>query len=128
MFQNLSIFRMSHAMAVHASNRQTVVSRNIANADTPGYVARDLPSFQAQFDKSSISTPMRHTRSGHFTIGTSTSGAARSRQATQQAPNGNSVSLEEEMLKAVDIKREHDRALAIYKSALGVMRTSLGRR
>jgi flagellar basal-body rod protein FlgB len=32
------------------------------------------------------------------------------------------------MLHAVDAKRQHDRALAIYKFSLGILRTSLGRR
>ena len=36
MFQNLDIFKMSHAMAVHAANRQSVVAQNLANADTLG--------------------------------------------------------------------------------------------
>ena len=31
------------------------------------------------------------------------------------------------MLKAVDVMRQHDRALAIYKSSLNILRTSLGR-
>jgi flagellar basal-body rod protein FlgB len=43
-------------------------------------------------------------------------------------PNGNSVALETEMLRAVDVKRQHDRALAIYKSSLTVLRTAIGRR
>ena len=42
-------------------------------------------------------------------------------------PNGNSVSVEMEMMKAVDAKRSHDRALAIYRSSLSILRTSLGR-
>ena len=130
MFQNLDIFQTSHAMAVHAATRQSVVARNIANADTPGYAARDLPSFQEQFSgaESAAKIGMRATREGH--VGTRSRGEYDIREQVKSlgAPNGNSVSLEEEMLKAVDIKRQHDRALSIYKSALGILRTSLGRR
>ena len=46
----------------------------------------------------------------------------------QTNPNGNGVSLEEQMLHAVDVKRQHDRALAIYKFSLGVLRSSIGQR
>ena len=46
---------------------------------------------------------------------------------SEASPNGNTVSLEAEMLKSIEAKREHDRALAIYKSALSVLRISLGR-
>ena len=40
---------------------------------------------------------------------------------------GPTVSIEEEMLKAVEVTRQHDRALAIYKSSLSILRSSLGR-
>jgi flagellar basal-body rod protein FlgB len=43
------------------------------------------------------------------------------------SPNGNSVSLETEMVKAVEVKRQHDQALAIYKSSMNVLRASIGR-
>jgi len=42
-------------------------------------------------------------------------------------PNQNAVSIEEEMMLAVNAKRQHDRAMAIYKSSLNILRTSLGR-
>ncbi|WP_127113138.1 FlgB family protein [Shimia sediminis] len=130
MFQDLDVFKVSHAMATHAANRQAIVARNIANADTPGYAARDLPSFQEQFSKARATsdTSMRATRQGHLATSAGEQVELRTNGAALGAPNGNSVSLEEEMLKAVDIKRQHDRALTIYKSALGVLRTSLGRR
>ena len=46
MFEKLEIFRMAHAMSVHAGARQSVVAQNIANADTPGYAARDVRPFK----------------------------------------------------------------------------------
>lgn len=128
MFQNLAIFKVSHAMAVHAADRQAVLARNMANADTPGYVARDLPSFQDQLDSGADTNAMRNTRAGHLVDTSGARSGVQVRTNTAASPNGNAVSLEEEMLKAVDTKRQHDRALAIYKSALGVVRTSLGRR
>lgn len=127
MFQNLNVFKVSHDMAVHAANRQAVLARNMANADTPGYVAKDVAPFQAALDTSRSDTPMRHTRETHLYPSFSAT-PAMSSAGTGHAPNGNAVSLEEEMLKAVDTKRQHDRALAIYKSSLSVLRTSLGRR
>ena len=44
------------------------------------------------------------------------------------SPNGNSVSLETEMVKAVDVKQQHDMALSIYRSVSEIIRASLGRR
>lgn len=129
MHQNLTLFRMAHAMASHAGTRQAVIAQNIANADTPGYRPMDVPPFQ-DLVATDNRTGQRATRSGHINasrdaatppiIAVSASG--------QDSPNGNGVSLEEQMLNAVNVKRQHDRALAIYKFTLGVLRTSLGRR
>lgn len=134
MFQNLEIFRVSHAMAEHAATRQSVISQNMANADTPGYVARDVTAFKKIFEASqslggSGSNAMRTTRAGHFgSTAKSIFSDPLAIKSTTLSPNGNSVSIEEEMMKAVDVKRQHDRALAIYKSSLGILRTSLGSR
>ena len=46
----------------------------------------------------------------------------------EAAPNGNTVSIEREMLTAAEGRQQHDMALAITKSLGGVIRTSLGRR
>jgi len=129
MFENLEIFRMAHAMARHAGARQAVVSQNMANADTPGYAARDIAPFAAHYDPTASAQMPRVTRPGHL-LGQE-GGRAFDVIADPDAaadPNGNSVSLETEMLRSVDVKRQHDRALAIYKSSLTVLRTAIGRR
>ena len=128
MFQNLNLFRTSHAMAVHSGHRQSVVAENLANADTPGYRARDIASF-----KETMRTPdgsaHRATRVGHLmgSINSTDLKVEEDRNAVGD-PNGNTVSLEGEMLKAVDIKKQHDRALAIYKSSMNIIRMSISRK
>ncbi len=127
MYSDLNVFKLAYAMAQHAGKRQAVVAQNMANADTPGYRARDIESFQSAF-RGTEGGAMRASRAGHFD-GPTEGGA--SRELTSDAmtdPNGNSVSIEQEMLKGVEVKREHDRALAIYRASLNVLRTSLGQR
>lgn len=129
MFENLEIFRMAHAMARHAGTRQAVIAGNMANADTPGYAARDVPSFQAVFGSDIAGFVPRTKRPGHLSGSADTApvDVVQRRDATMD-PNGNSVSLETEMLNAVDARRQHDRALAIYRSSLGILQTAIGRR
>ena len=128
MFEKLQIFRMAHAMAQHAGARQAILARNIANADTPGYTARDITPFAQSYGGEAGFAP-RATRPGHFAGGVGFHTVeARKQQGGAADPNGNSVALEQEMLKAVDAKRQHDRALAIYKSSLTVLRAATGRR
>lgn len=129
MFEKLEIFRMAHAMASHAGTRQAVVAQNIANADTPGYKPRDVVPFADLMQGGAASAAPRATRAGHLHGGLE-NGPLRIAEATRETsnPNDNGVSLEEEMLNAVAVKRQHDRALAIYRSGLTILRSSLGRR
>lgn len=127
MFKSLEIFQVSQAMAIHAARRQSLVAQNMANADTPGYVPRDLPDFANVVASDKGADTMRRSRPGHLEAGAHPDTARPVSDNRQTAPNGNAVSLEDEMMKAVDIKLQHDRALAIYRSSLDVLRVSLGR-
>ncbi|MBC7179972.1 MAG: FlgB family protein [Roseovarius sp.] len=129
MFENMEIFRMAHALARHAGARQAVVSQNMANADTPGYAARDIAAFAQVYAPDGGGQALRATRAGHMLGADARLDFAVAKDPDAVAdPNGNSVTLETEMLRAVDVKRQHDRALAIYKSSLTVLRTAIGRR
>jgi flagellar basal-body rod protein FlgB len=44
------------------------------------------------------------------------------------SPNGNNVSLEQEMFAAAEANGDHDRALAVYRSAMTILRTSVSAR
>ncbi|GAA6208908.1 FlgB family protein [Cognatishimia sp. WU-CL00825] len=130
MFEDLGVFKMAHAMAVHAAARQNVVAQNMANADTPGYVARRVVPFATQLRARTGPVGLQATRAAHLTaeqMGTH-SPAVFLDQGQSKDPNGNNVTLESEMMQAVEVKQQHDRALAIYKAWLKMQRLSLGRR
>ena len=127
MFEKLEIMSMAQAMARHAADRQNVVSQNIANADTPGYRAKDISPFSELYAAGST-TGLTVSRPGHLRDHPDRSAMPRVHDSTaDMSPNGNSVSLETEMVKAVEVKRQHDQALAIYKSSMNVLRASLGK-
>lgn len=127
MFNKIEVMQMAQAMASHAGLRQTAVSQNIANADTPGYKARDVADFASTY-QSVEGAPLKATRGGHMNGGDTFSATVQLAETSgTESPNGNNVSLEDEMVRGVDIKRQHDLALAIYKSSMNVLRTSLGR-
>ena len=126
MYESLDIFRTAAAMARHAGARQAVVAENIANADTPGYRARAIAPFSLA-DAPDRRHVMRGTRPGHMQPDFNPAAARPELTDDEPSPNGNTVSLETEMLNGVEVAREHSRALAIYKHALGIIRTSLGR-
>jgi len=125
MFEKLELTRMAQGMAAHAGARMEVVAQNIAHADSPGYKARDLPSFAESYAESGGA--MRATRPGHLGAASGPEPEARIVRG-QGSPNGNTVSLETEMVKAVEVKQEHEMALAIYRNTSDIIRASLGRR
>lgn len=128
MFERIEMINMARALTGHAARRNTVVARNIANADTPDYKASDLEPFEKTYRQASA-PGLRVTRSGH--MATPAFSPANPREVVTgevPSPNGNSVSLEEELVKTAQLKREHDISLGIYRSALDLMRLSLGRR
>ena len=128
MYDRLEIFQMASGLARHASARQANIAANVANADTPGYRARDLAPFSETYRASDNGTALRGTRAGHF------DSRDRGRAEFQvidrpgaSAPNGNTVSLENEMMKAVEVRFQHETALSVYQTSLNILRISIGR-
>lgn len=124
MFANLDVFGTAMSMARHAGQKQALSAQNIANADTPGYAARELPDFATAVN--SRMTAPRATRDGHL-FGTRDAQITETVRREAADPNGNTVSLELEMIEAVNAKRQHDRAMAIYRNAMTVLRASIAR-
>jgi flagellar basal-body rod protein FlgB len=125
MFEKLELTRMAQSLAAHSGARMAVIAENVANADTPGYKAKDLPGFAEVF--AADDGAMRTTRPGHLGASSSTAMPTPEQANGREAPNGNSVSLEAEMVKSVEARQNHDMALAIYRATSDVIRASLGR-
>lgn len=128
MFQNLTLFQHAGALARHSAARQSIVARNVANVDTPGYKAEDMKGFAEVLSNHMGKSGPRSTRELHVIRGPSQSGYEVVPTSTSEAkPNGNTVSIEAEMLKAVEVERRHSRALAVYQASLDILKTSIGR-
>jgi flagellar basal-body rod protein FlgB len=131
MFEGLEIFRISGAMAVHAGKKQAIAAENVANSDTPEYKARDVVSFKETYEQDVSRAgvqALKATRENHLHGNIEGMFAEPVVDANGAAsPNGNTVSLENEMLKSLGAKRQHDRALAIYKSSMTLLRATLSK-
>lgn len=125
MFEKLELTKMAQALAAHSGARMAVIARNVAHADTPGYKAQDVPSFDRVF--SGEGGGMRATRPGHLSASEHGLALIPERAPGREAPNGNTVSLEGEMVKSVEARQSHEMALAIYRATSDVVRASLGR-
>ena len=116
------------------NQRQDVLSQNVANADTPGFVAHDLKpiDFSDALRGASSSAPgssrMRVTDPRH--IGSGLKDPAKfedfETREVEANPNGNSVSLEQEMIKVADTQAQFQAAANLYAKAMTLMKTAIG--
>lgn len=97
--------------------RQGVVTSNVANANTPGYIAGDM-TFNKLAERSGLemasgrlsSTHQRHLQG----IGGTTSGDL-FKDDTHIRHDGNSVKLDEEMLKLNEIQLNYNSVVQLYQ-------------
>ena len=126
MFEKLEITRMAQSLAAHAGQRMGVIAQNVAHADNPDYKTRDLPDFAKTYAEQ-YGEGLRVTRQGHFGADGASAPLVPVVQRGADAPNGNSVSLEAEMVKAAEVRQQHDMALSIYRSTSDILKLALGR-
>lgn len=107
------------------SVRQAAITENIANANTPGFRAKDVTPFSAVFQDAGM--PMVATHGGHMGgLGvTSESTDVKKADTWQVSYSGNSVSLEQEMVKATEVNEIHALTSNILKSFHQMMLTSV---
>lgn len=124
----LTVLDLASRLAAHSAKRQGVISENVAHADTPGYRARDVADFTESL-ASGAAFAARTTRPGHIDFGADSRGFETREVAAFGAakPNGNTVSLEDQMMRAADARHAHDLALGVYGKSLDVLRAGLGR-
>jgi len=125
---SLSILDMASALAGHAADRQRVIAGNVANADTPGFRARDLPDFATLY-RADAGFALRATRPGHLAMpaGASAQAMIEANVMGAESPNGNTVSLEDQMIRAAQARQQHDLALGVFANSLSILRSSIGR-
>ncbi len=105
--QPLALFSLASQNASWLSTRQATIAANVANANTPGFRARDVQPFSAVL--SHLNLPMAATSAGHIQPESFGGGKVNVKTADSWDVlySGNSVDLEQEMMKAGDVNRAH---------------------
>ena len=141
MIEKIDLFRLAGARMDYLAERQSVIARNIANADTPGYTARDLTPFSfanvmARQGGTAASTgpglEMARTSTAHLTATPAASAAvtaagvpAKPSGNYGEKPDGNRVSIEEQMIKAADNTSAFALVSAAYAKSISIMKLSI---
>ncbi|WP_309607236.1 flagellar basal body rod protein FlgB [Phenylobacterium sp.] len=121
----------------YLSERQRVIAGNVANADTAGYQPRDLKPFNFQDQLRAASgagggVTLAVTQAGHMQAPGAARGVAAGVKTVKTKDSetrldGNSVVLEEEMMKMTDARMNYDAAISFYQKSLGLIRMATRR-
>ena len=127
---DLPLFSMLRERMTWLNQRQDLLSQNVANADTPRYVARDLKplDFDQLMGAPGAGTAMMTTNARHIALSPSRMGKFEDHETPDQefSSNGNAVSLEVEMVKVSDTQAQFQAAANLYAKAMTLMRTAIG--
>lgn len=116
----------------YLKQRQGVISQNVANADTAGYGARDLVSFNDALKGVGVhpveiaQTNAAHISSAGRRIG-GNYGDDRKAVSYETLPSGNSVVLEEQMMKVAQISNDYALVSNLYRDASSMIKMALGK-
>ncbi len=129
---NISLFSIVKKQLAWLTQRQEILTQNIANSDTPMYRPKDLRkfSFKDMIRRQSMQLNVTATLPGHLP------GRRRrirdfdtvvDRRPFETAPNGNAVVLEEQMVKMSETQISHKLTTDLYKKHLNMYRSAIGK-
>jgi flagellar basal-body rod protein FlgB len=113
------------------TQRQTVLAENVANANTPGYMAKDLK----ELDFKSLVGNANGANNGRLLLAADQPGhiaslgsgaAAVVQRPDDQSLSGNGVSLESQMMKVSSNASEYALVTTLYKQNISMIKTALG--
>ena len=130
---DIPLFAMLRSRMGYLSDKQRVISENVANASTPGYAPHDLKAFSFQAHVAAAAGPgsMAVTQPGHMTPPGAKRGSPAAKAVktkdSETTMDGNSVVLEEEMMKLTDARMDYDAAVGFYQKSLDILKLATRR-
>ncbi len=133
MYEDLGIFKVTRAMMDWVAQRQEVVADNIANANTPRYLPKDVKplSFKdvlAGTEARSVTATATDARHIVPQMGPDPFKTVTQRKTYESTPDGNAVILEEQMAKLGEAGDKYNTATALFQKYQKMIRTALGTR
>lgn len=115
--------------------RQKVLAENVANAETPGYTARDIRApdfFRMAVDgernegvATALTNPMHIAGPVISNVGPLKTQKVGGYEVT---PDGNAVSLEDQMMKVTSNQMDYQVVSSLYQRGLGLIKTAVGKK
>jgi flagellar basal-body rod protein FlgB len=133
MLGNLNIFKAAKAQMDWLAQRQEVLAENIANANTPRYLPRDIkaPDFREVLaGTTAVPVNATATNAKHIVPERAPDPfkAVVQRKTFESTPDGNAVILEEQMAKLGESGSAYNTAAALFQKYQKMIRTAIGNR
>jgi flagellar basal-body rod protein FlgB len=135
---DMTVFALMKSRLQMLSARQKVIAENVANVSTPGYTPRDIDadSFTATLQRVADRgqgraagpgpAPVRlmATQPGHLAPagGGAAQATVRESPDSETTLDGNSVVIEEQMMKIAEVRTDFDTMVGLYQKSLGLLR------
>lgn len=125
----IPFFNVVRSRMSFLEQRQDTIAENIANASTPHYDAKDVKSVDFEKLLSGNLKPegMALTNARHMQGTLAGSGTVQTFKAPdrESSPDGNSVVLEDQMMKLSDTQMQHEAATGLYRKAIEMLRIAV---
>ena len=123
----VGLFSLASRKTAWLAARQATVATNIANANMPGYQAKDVASFNDVLAKTRLD--IASTDAGHLQLEGTASGGGAVAEVTEDpfdvTESGNTVGLEQQMIKGGEINRDYALTTNIVRSFHAMLMASL---
>jgi flagellar basal-body rod protein FlgB len=127
-FDDIPLLSALKGQMGYLNARQKVISENVANADTPGFTPKDLKPFDKVLaDRTGAAAgTLTRTNPMHMEPSGRKSGepAPIASPDSETRMDGNSVVLEEEMMRMTEAKSDYDTAVTLYQSTMSMLQTA----
>ena len=120
---NLTVYGMITKNAKYLSERQKVLATNVANVNTPDYVAKDIqrPDFSRELRTRSALLTVTNPKHLAAVPSQMPNSIYTPRPTTALTLDGNGVSIEDQMNEVSKNSGEYDRMMTIYKKYNAMM-------
>src|SRR5262245_22161589 len=127
---DIPLFSMLRTRMQWHQERQRLLAENVANADTPKFMPRDLAPLQFDQARPQVAAvTLARTSPAHVAGSAGAPQFAPDRRLEfESRPSGNAVTLEDEMLKVASNAMDYQAATALYARGLGLIKSALGKR
>jgi flagellar basal-body rod protein FlgB len=130
---DIPVFAALKSRMNYLADRQQVIAQNVANSDTPGYTPMDLKPFTVPSNGAGGTlalAPVAVTLTSSMHIAPPAPAGANPADKPVDSPDsettlsGNSVVLEEEMIKMGQARTDYDAAVSFYEQSLALIQSA----